>query len=298
MADDETGRLNYSGDPVLLTFGDHEEGLAAVRAAARRVGCRIAAEAPIAGAAARFDAQVGADSALVLAAAPSPDLDALLDRLSFAARAGSTSAIIVAPPEMIDVVARDLDIGIEHLIAPAADELDQALLRTTERTPDQLHDVRRNGSAMLQQLSEDVARIASVLAAMTEEEGKAPAASDDLQPSDVDAPFVRSIIRARRLRDQFFKGEIFADPAFDVLLDLYAARLENNRVAVSSLCIAAAVPATTALRWIKQLTDKGLLVRTADPRDGRRIYIALSDDASRAMGRYLSAVQRSGLPAI
>jgi DNA-binding MarR family transcriptional regulator len=65
-------------------------------------------------------------------------------------------------------------------------------------------------------------------------------------------------------------------------------------VAVSSLCIAAAVPATTALRWIKALSDKGLFVRQADPQDGRRVYIALSDEAARAMGRYLAAVQRSG----
>ncbi len=49
----------------------------------------------------------------------------------------------------------------------------------------------------------------------------------------------------------------------------------GNRVAVSSLCIAAAVPATTALRWIKALTDRGLFVRAADPQDGRRVYIEL-----------------------
>jgi DNA-binding MarR family transcriptional regulator len=79
-----------------------------------------------------------------------------------------------------------------------------------------------------------------------------------------------------------------------MLLDLYAARLEGSRVAVSSLCIAASVPATTALRWIKALTDKGLFVRQADPQDGRRVYIGLSDEAAQAMGRYLAAVQRSG----
>jgi hypothetical protein len=44
---------------------------------------------------------------------------------------------------------------------------------------------------------------------------------------EVDAVYVRSIIRARRMRDQYFKGELFADPAFDMLLDLYAARLEG-----------------------------------------------------------------------
>jgi hypothetical protein len=44
------------------------------------------------------------------------------------------------------------------------------------------------------------------------------------------------------MREQFFGPDLFADPAWDILLDLYAARLEQQRVAVSSLCIAAAVP--------------------------------------------------------
>src|SRR3546814_15893799 len=75
---------------------------------------------------------------------------------------------------------------------------------------------------------------------------------------------VRALIRARRMRDQFFRSELFADPAWDMLLDLMAARLEHKRVSVSSLCIAAAVPVTTALRWIKSLTDEGRFVRRAD----------------------------------
>jgi DNA-binding MarR family transcriptional regulator len=76
-----------------------------------------------------------------------------------------------------------------------------------------------------------------------------------------------------------------------MLLDLYAARLERRPVSVSSLCIAAAVPATTALRWIKTMTDAGLFVREADPNDGRRIFIALADGAADAMTRYFEALE-------
>jgi DNA-binding MarR family transcriptional regulator len=77
-----------------------------------------------------------------------------------------------------------------------------------------------------------------------------------------------------------------------MLLDLMAARLDGQRVAVSSLCIAAAVPATTALRWIKTLTDHGLFVRTADPQDGRRVFIELSEAAAAQLSAYLAAAQR------
>lgn len=101
---------------------------------------------------------------------------------------------------------------------------------------------------------------------------------------------VRRLIRQRRTRERFFPADLFADPAWDMLLDLFAARLEGQVVSVSSLCIASAVPATTALRWIKTLTDAGLFLRKADERDGRRIFIAMSDQAYSAMERYFEAL--------
>jgi DNA-binding MarR family transcriptional regulator len=101
---------------------------------------------------------------------------------------------------------------------------------------------------------------------------------------------VRAILRSRRLRDRFFEAGLFADPAWDILLELYLAELGQYRLAISSLCLGAAVPATTALRWIKTLEKKGLVVRSPDPDDGRRIYVALANDAAQAMERLFSAV--------
>ncbi|MEY4270239.1 MAG: hypothetical protein RLZZ58_1455, partial [Pseudomonadota bacterium] len=108
------------------------------------------------------------------------------------------------------------------------------------------------------------------------------------QPAD--GALVRRMIRQRRLRDRFFPADIFADPAWDMLLDLFAAKLERRTVSVSSLCIASAVPATTALRWIKSLTDAGVFVREADPHDGRRIFIALSETAETGMRAFCDAM--------
>ncbi|MEA3033294.1 MAG: hypothetical protein QOH86_1310, partial [Sphingomonadales bacterium] len=116
--------------------------------------------------------------------------------------------------------------------------------------------------------------------------------SHDGDPQRLEAGQIRAMIRARRMRDHFFKRDLFADPAWDMLLDLMAARLEKQQVAVSSLCIAAAVPPTTALRWIKALCDQGLFVRVADPEDGRRVFIELSEQAAAALESYLKAVQR------
>ena len=99
---------------------------------------------------------------------------------------------------------------------------------------------------------------------------------------------MRRIIRQRQLRARFFDGELFADPAWDMLLDLTAARAEHTRVSVTSLCIASGVPPTTALRWIGQLTEIGLFERIEDDTDRRRAFIALSDRAADGMARYFA----------
>ena len=181
------------------------------------------------------------------------------------------------------MAARAPHADIVHLCG--ASELDRlvAVARAARPASARLHDVGRDaGAVILQQLSEDVGRIAAILASLSDEEAAAAAWKpvEDAQNDEagIDAATIRAMIRARRLRDQYFRGDLFADPAWDMLLDLMAARIEKNRVAVSSLCIAAAVPATTALRWIKALTDRGCSF--APPIAGRapRLY--------RAFGRY------------
>ncbi|CAN5379873.1 hypothetical protein BH10PSE12_BH10PSE12_34660 [soil metagenome] len=109
---------------------------------------------------------------------------------------------------------------------------------------------------------------------------------------DLQAGHVRDMLRARRLRDQFLPGDLFADPAWDMMLDLMAARLAGERVSVSSLCIAAAVPPTTALRWIRILTERGIFLREADSADGRRVFIVLSDTAAASIAGWFHACHR------
>ncbi len=103
----------------------------------------------------------------------------------------------------------------------------------------------------------------------------------------ISAALVRAILADRKRRHIYFSEGIFADPAFDMMLDLLAARMEGKRVSVSSLCLAAGVPASTALRWITRLTEQGLVERSLDPEDGRRVFLRLSDDAARRLTAYL-----------
>jgi len=153
-----------------------------------------------------------------------------------------------------------------------------------------------------------VARIADVLTRLAKRELALPGESvgdvarsflaEPLDAAPVTVGDVRQIIRARRLRDRFFGTGLFEDPGWDMMLDLYAAHLEQAQVSVSSLCIAAAVAPTTALRWISKMTTVGLLARKPDPFDRRRAFMSLSDHGREAMDRYIGTARAIGLPLV
>ena len=149
----------------------------------------------------------------------------------------------------------------------------------------------------LLELSDEVNRIAGTLARLSVTPSAAAAPADEpAMETDLSPNTVNAIIRARRLRSRYFPDDLFADPAWDMLLDLLYAELAHHRVSVSSLCVAASVPATTALRWLSTLVKRGLVVRRNDPHDARRVFVELAPDASAALRRYFAEV--SDVPAI
>ena len=104
---------------------------------------------------------------------------------------------------------------------------------------------------------------------------------------------LRRIIRERRVRERFFKEARFGEPAWDIILDLTLASFEGKTVAVSSLCIASGVPMSTAMRWINEMIEAGLIDRWIDPTDGRRNLMQVSTTTRDAMLRYLAALNVS-----
>lgn len=230
------------------------------------------------------------------------------------ARAG-TNLIVSTSVASLDGVFGCLDqSGAQILVDPSRAERTLAIGRIMARDPHlRVAELSEEDRLTLLRLTEQVSEMAARLdrimppAAMDEEGGSAfrlesprPAfaqASDadggerlirSARPPLPDPRLIRRIIRQRQLRRRFFEGDLFADPAWDMLLDLTAARAEHIRVSVTSLCIASAVPPTTALRWIGQLTDAGLFQRVEDEADRRRVFIALTDQAADAMARYFA----------
>jgi DNA-binding MarR family transcriptional regulator len=234
-----------------------------------------------------------------------------LDEAAFNAaivRAGSDHRLVVrASLKTVDSVVDqwpDADVVIGGDWVDLHLTLTTALRRSTSM-PAATFDVASEEGLRLQRLADEIGRIARSLIDLPDGLASngggisdrstnfrgAPVEDISSDGTAITAAEVRAIIRLRRMRDRFFPADLFADPAWDMLLDLAAARIERTRVAVSSLCIAAAVPPTTALRWIKAMTDKDLLQRVADPHDARRIFIQLSNDAAIAMEKYLRAAR-------
>ncbi|WP_242125865.1 winged helix DNA-binding protein [Sphingobium sp. Sx8-8] len=309
---DERPRLLILADDVYL---DDAESLS------RAAGLRLLGNVPLEQASERLDTQIDCDIVLMFCMAPDTRLERLFVQIETLAVQRDMPVIWVAGLDTIDLAYACLRSDRTQLLcAPDHADLAAALLAAADRREVRLvHEVSRdNEGVRLQKLSEEVSRLARTLEALTLRPRHTtpsfdlgPRISD--HPSDyigmpalepvgsadkgsetapVDATQVRDLLRARRLRDDFLPADLFADPAWDMLLDLLAARLEHERVSVSSLCIASAVPPTTALRWIRTLTEKGFVQRHADPHDGRRVFIALADATAEAMTRWFAASRR------
>jgi hypothetical protein len=301
-----------SAAAVALVIADSPEAAAEAVEALELAGGKARRPVSFAEAAADLSNYDGLDLILIEAAgAPEALLDVVLARVDTMARERSLGIVATVLPEQIDVAAAQL-LGPhgQILCRPARAERISAIAGARWHARGVMDDVNREAeSVRLRRLSEEVARIAETLARLTRSEDPEPRAGvrdpgsgyrgpETGPPVEIAAAEIRAVIRARRMRAQFFADELFADPAWDMLLDLFAAQLERRQVSVSSLCIAAAVPPTTALRWIGTLHDAGLFERQADPTDRRRAYIGLSPRGIEGMRSYTSAVKRAGLPLV
>lgn len=285
-----------------------DDALAAAdaQAMARHAGIVVAATIGFAGLAQALDDITHADLLLVDATGVAIEtLDGALPIL--AARAGRDRAQLVVSfgVEAIDMVSLHLLGGPATLLCEARPEERIAAIVLGAGSGAGFSAPERDAER-LRRLNAEVARIAEALARLARDgetgEGVRDRTDDFAAPDVGDGPVpavsaasVRGAIRARRLRDQFFASDLFADPAWDMLLDLFAARLEGGNVSVSSLCIASAVPPTTALRWITTLTDAGLVGRQEDPAEKRRAFIVLTARGVAGMQGYAEAVGRAGL---
>jgi predicted transcriptional regulator len=100
------------------------------------------------------------------------------------------------------------------------------------------------------------------------------------------------ILDERKSRKHFLPSELFNEPAWEMMLDLFIQYSGGAKVSTTSICIASGVPLTTALRYIDQLEKCELVKRSASASDKRVVFIELTETGILAMGRCLSHLSR------
>jgi DNA-binding MarR family transcriptional regulator/DNA-binding response OmpR family regulator len=318
---------DYGGLPLTLSiFADRPHVRDQLRDDAQAAGFRVAA---VSGVVSLHEGEVRPLGEVVLLDCPAISGAGLaaLARLDVRAAHAGAHLIVSTSVDALDDVFGCLDqSNPQILVDPTRAERAVALGRVLARVSRlRLGERGEEDRLMLLRLTEQVAQIAQRLERLVpspaQREGEAPdgtfrlespkstfsgdASQHGEQPLDPsvrlalpDPKLIRRIIRHRQLRARFFDSNLFADPAWDILLDLTAARAEQARVSVTSLCIASGVPPTTALRWISQMVEAGLLERVEDETDRRRAFIALTDASADAMARYFAELGRGSPPVI
>lgn len=303
------GRYSYDvpGDPMLLIG----EGAAAdaAEAAIDLAGGRLLQRIDWPAVAATLPRLASWPVLVIETAGVAPDVLAVeLPRIAAYVDQAAVDVVVSMAETQIDTVAAHLfGDRVQLLCMPDTTQRVAALAAAIDRPQPMLRDSwREDDKDRLDRLNHEVAHIARLLAGLTHDAPVPREIADRRRSYGSEPPAdggetvapqqVRRLIQLRQLRGKFFghfAGEgLFEDPAWDMLLDLYAAELEGARVSVSSLCIAAGVAPTTALRWIARMTEMELFIRHPDPVDRRRAFMALSPRASDAMRGYLIAMRR------
>lgn len=98
------------------------------------------------------------------------------------------------------------------------------------------------------------------------------------------------IYSLRRMREKFIDGDLFSEPGWDIILNLFIARSEGRMLTVSAACRGGCVAPTTALRWIDRLEEIGFLRRENNPDDQRIIWVVMTDAGFEKASSLLSAI--------
>ena len=90
-------------------------------------------------------------------------------------------------------------------------------------------------------------------------------------------------LQLNRQRMAIVGAELFGDPAWNIMLDLFVREADGKETTVTSACIGADSPSTTALRHLAYLVERQLVHRTTCSADHRKVYVRLTDDGRARM---------------
>lgn len=92
-------------------------------------------------------------------------------------------------------------------------------------------------------------------------------------------------IQLRGFRNKHFPQGIFGEPAWDVLLAIYAHEHISRARSISQVAKVSSLTGSSALRWINQLARLQLVERRQDPLDRRTAQVMLTETGRRTLDR-------------
>lgn len=104
---------------------------------------------------------------------------------------------------------------------------------------------------------------------------------------------LQSLRSVRRIRSRYFPSELFSDPCWEMLLDLYDCLLSGQNATVTSLAAASGATTTTAWRRLGALQSHGLIERAEDPGDKRRTIVRLTEAGRQSVENFFDTYSRS-----
>lgn len=126
-------------------------------------------------------------------------------------------------------------------------------------------------------------------------ESRAPLATPIASVVSADESYqslVNTLIATRKLRRRTVNADLFSDPCWDMLIELYAATLGGQETYLTGLCHAAGVPLTTATRRFEDLVASGFATKATDSTDRRRIIVKLTPEGRRRLEQFLQTMHR------
>jgi DNA-binding MarR family transcriptional regulator len=139
---------------------------------------------------------------------------------------------------------------------------------------------------------EDAQAAARLMRLLADAVGYAPKSEDSLgRPNDDElGSRAQYIIHSRRIRSRHFQRSMFGEPAWDVLLLVYAGDVSGDRQTPTKLARWTGIPLSTVSRWIEYLEHQQLVERQPHPTDKRIVFVRLLPKGRQAMSNYLTEV--------
>ena len=114
------------------------------------------------------------------------------------------------------------------------------------------------------------------------------AAAAERSPRKTARDRAEEALQISRQRVAIVGAELFGDPAWNILLDLFVREADGKETTVTSACVGADAPSTTALRHLAHLVERQLVLRTTCSVDHRKVYVRLTDDGRARMLKLFS----------